>query len=58
LDRSYLPINAEQGTISGDKGSTGNKGSIGVTEPSINTDQGQISGGKVSTGNKSYIALY
>jgi hypothetical protein len=50
--------NTEQGTISGDTGSTGNKGYIGAKGPSINTDQGKMSGDKVSTGNKGFIADY
>ena len=51
-----MSINAKQGTISGDKCSTGNIGSIGDKGPSVNTEQGKISGDKVSTGNKCFIA--
>ena len=48
--------NTEQGTISGDTSSTGNKGYIDAKGPSINTDQGKMSGDKVPTGNKGFIA--
>jgi hypothetical protein len=40
-------INTEQGKISGDKGSTGNNGSIGDKGPSINTEEGKMSCDKV-----------
>ena len=42
----------EQGKISDDKVSTGNKGSIGDKGPPITREQGKISGDKGPTGNK------
>jgi hypothetical protein len=41
----------EQDNISGVKGSTGNKGSIGYKGPSGNTEQGNLSDDKGTTGN-------
>ena len=38
-----MSINTKQGKISGDKGSTGNNGSIGDKGPSINTEEGKMS---------------
>jgi hypothetical protein len=42
-------MNTEQGKISGDKGSTGNKAFIGDKRPPINKEQDKISGVKDST---------
>ena len=42
-------------TISGDKGSTGNKDSIGEKRPPINTEQDTISCDKGPVGNKGSI---
>jgi hypothetical protein len=50
-----MSINTKQGTISGDKISTGNKCFIADKRPSINTEQAKISGDKGSTRNKNSI---
>ena len=49
-------IKTDQVKISGDKGSTGNKGCIADKGPFINAEQGKITGDKGPTRHTGFIA--